>query len=129
MTYVFLSRFVGVARVNVTSGRLDGCSGTDLPYFERCGCRRQKRVAQATDALLLLLLLRVVCFAEREKKQQASAVNAKGCDAGAAEHRVPAGAPARIRRERSPDGVVEASEGHDGGYVPCVGRWGCEWPS
>lgn len=60
---------------------------------------------------------------EREKPQVSCVLNESGCNSGDA--------------VASSDGCCGGAHGSDGGvahlpeggYVPTVGRWGCEWPS
>lgn len=70
-----------------------------------------------------------VCFvAEREKLQQSSVLNGSGCD-GAAELRAKGG-PSCVSVSGDNGSIVGWPNGNEqGGYVPTVGRWGCEWPS
>lgn len=78
---------------------------------------------------MIFLILCFVCL-EREKTQQLSVSVSSGCDASVA---------GRVTLKHGGDKTgkclpvtfnTSTTETSDlGGYVPTVGRWGCEWPS
>lgn len=71
----------------------------------------------------------IFVFLEREKLQQSSLLKGSGCDV-AAEPRSQLGGSLRVSINSGDNGSINWSNGSEqGGYVPTVGRWGCEWPS